>query len=169
MALIVEDGSNVPNANTYVSRTDVIAYASARGVTLPSTDNTDILIIKAMDYLAVFDHQWVGEWQYEEQALGWPRKGRDNNGVPLIDGVIPRGITTALCQLVLHVEKGVDLTPTTTAQDAFIKREKVDVIETEYSEAVALVMLGQLPDMPLVKAQLDPYLDAGVTLRTRRV
>ena len=52
MTLIVETGSIVSGANTYVDLADVRAFASARGITV-STDDTTLeqQIIKAMDYV----------------------------------------------------------------------------------------------------------------------
>jgi hypothetical protein len=169
MALIVEDGTIIAGANSYVSRTDIIGYASARGIILADDDATDVLAIKAMDYLALFDDQWKGSRVTPEQDLAWPRKNARTSAGTLSPEMIPTALVRAQCELCLIANAGNVLLPTTTAENAFIKKEKVDVIETEYSEAVALKMLGQLPQMPLVDAMLKPLLDVSVGLKTRRV
>jgi hypothetical protein len=173
MALIVEDGSIVPNADSYVSRTDVIAYALKRGITLPATDATDVMVIKAMDYLSYFDAKWLGE-QVEPgvQSLAWPRKnvwiGFSHVAFP--EDEIPNQLVRALCELTLQVNAGVNLLPTLTGETQFVTREKVDVIETEYSEAVALQVMGMLPNMPLVEAMLTPLMSTGAgRLRSVRI
>ena len=52
MALIIEDGSIVEDANSFTTDAEFVAYADARGYTLPDTESVrDQLQIKAMDYL----------------------------------------------------------------------------------------------------------------------
>ena len=172
MALIKEDGSIVPGANTYVLRAEAITYALDRGITLPDTNATDAMIFGAMDYLAIFDAKWKGEpVDPASQSLAWPRKDvyLPAAWVALPDDIIPGQIVRAQCELILQINKGVDLLPTVSGADAFVTREKVDVIETEYSEAIALELLGSLPDMPLVNALLEPLMVVGGRLRTVRV
>lgn len=174
MALIVEDGSIVENADTYVTRADAIAYALRRGVVLPDTEATDIQIIKAMDYLAMFDTKWLGQQvNPATQYLAWPRSGVfiGFSHVAFPSDDIPNQLIKAQCELVLQVNAGIDLMPTVSASAAFVKREKVDVIETEYSEAIALALLNELPNMPLVDAYLSPLLDqgGGIRIRTLRI
>lgn len=172
MALIKETGAIIDGANTYVSRAELISYAALRGVTLADVDATDVLAIKAMDYLALFDTKWKGELvDPGVQSLAWPRKGvyPVNSSTQFPDDQIPGQIQRAQCELALNVNAGTILLPTTSAETAFIKKEKVDVIETEYSEAVALKLMGLLPQMPLVDALLAGWLKDVGTLRTVRV
>lgn len=171
MALIVEDGSIVANANSYNSRADIIAYAAARGVVLADDDTTDVLAIKAMDYLALSDNDWKGEPVSPTQSLAWPRKGAIPTGsrTAFPDNAIPVQVKKAQCELAVIANSGVALIPTTSAETAFVTREKVDVIETEYSEAIALKLMGSLPDMPSIDALLSPWLRAVGYLTTVRV
>lgn len=172
MALTVEDGSIVPNADSYISQGDVIAYAAKRGVTLPATDATDVMVIKAMDYLAYFDANWKGE-EVEPgvQTLAWPRKNVwiGHSHVVYPSDQIPNQLVRAVAELTMKVNEGIDLLPTLEGSTAFVTREKVDVIETEYSEAVALQVMGMLPNMPLVEAMLTPLFQSAGLLRTVRI
>lgn len=171
MALVVEDGSIVVGANSYVTRSELIAYALARGVTLADDDGTDVLAIKAMDFLALTATRWRGEPTSEEQELDWPRRGAipegGNNAFP--DTKIPKEIIKAQMELAIVANSGVTLIPTTSGETAFVTKEKVDVLETEYSEAVALALMGKLPDMPNVTALLSKWIKASLSLTTRRV
>lgn len=172
MPLIVENGDIVANANSYVSRADLIAYAMLRGVVLPNTDATDVLAIKGMDYLALFDQEWRGaEVEPGVQPLAWPRMNVYPNGntPAYADDAVPPSIVRAQCELAMNVNAGTILLPTTSAQTAFITKEKVDVIETEYSEAIAIRLMGMLPQMPLVSSLLSPWLKPAGFLKTRRV
>lgn len=172
MALIVEDGSIITGANSYVSRQLLIDYAAARGITLTDVDATDVFAIKAMDYLSMYDTKWKGE-QVEPgvQNLAWPRKNvfLGSSWVAFDPTFIPNQLVRAQLELALQSQKGIDLVPTTDASTAFIKREKVDVIETEYSEAIALQLLGQLPRFPIVDALIEPLMAAVPLLKTVRV
>lgn len=49
--LVVEDGSGVTGANTYVDRADAIVYAADRGVTLADDATTDAALLNGMAYL----------------------------------------------------------------------------------------------------------------------
>lgn len=172
MALIVEDGSIVAGADSYISRVDVIAYAAKRGVTLADDDTTDQKVIKAMDYLAYYDGRWKGEQvEPDVQSLAWPRKYAyiGSGYSPFPDDQIPANLVKATAELTMHVNAGVNLLPTVSGDTAFVTREKVDVIETEYSEAVALAVMGSLPTMPLVESLLSGLLNYGSGLRTVRI
>ncbi len=52
MALVIEDGSIVENANSYATDTEFVAYAKERGLTIPSTSSDrSILLVLAKDYI----------------------------------------------------------------------------------------------------------------------
>ena len=52
MALIIENGSIVDNANSFVTAAEMVAYAALRGVTITADTTTqEQQIILAMDYL----------------------------------------------------------------------------------------------------------------------
>lgn len=188
--LIVEDGSIVPDANSYASVETIYNYAYMRGVNLapvspgsppPSPeplpydpDKIAIMAINAMDYLEALKYQWKGERVSPSvQRLSWPRKNVYVDGVLLPSNEIPSDLVAAQCQLVMQINAGVSLLPTTgggsQASAAFITREKIGPIETEYSEAVRLAA-GSLPVMPAVDALLGALLlNTGYRLRTRRI
>ena len=67
--IIVEDGSVVAGANSYVTEAELTTYAADRGITL--TAATDVLLIKAMDYIESLS--FIGTKFSEGQSLQWPR------------------------------------------------------------------------------------------------
>lgn len=73
MALIIEDGTGVAGANSYVTVAEFEAYALERGVTLTGTPTSEQLLIRAMDYLESLSY--IGEIASMGQALQWPRYG----------------------------------------------------------------------------------------------
>lgn len=78
MTLIVEDGSNVANANSYLSLTDIRAYATSRGITLPVDALLEPMVFKSMDYIESVGSNFQGTPRYTApdytaQSLQWPR------------------------------------------------------------------------------------------------
>lgn len=163
MALIVETGAIVDNANSYVDLAYARAYATARGLTLSAVDATlEAQLITAMDYLESLRSQYQGA---KIGGLQWPRYGVFIDGVELASNTIPRELKDAQCRLAFEVSNGVDLMPTTSGK--FAKREKVGELEVEYSEGLST---SQQPSFTVVDNLLAPLLKQGsFRLTTLRV
>lgn len=168
MALIVEDGSIVANANSYATRAYIIAYAAMRAVTLPDTVATDANAIAGMDYLLRYNSRWKGE-EIEPgvQTLAWPRKRVCVGSYHFPEDEIPASLMDAQSQLAIYSSQGISLLPV-SGQSSFIKREKLGPLETEYSEAVQLVA-GSTPTLPAIEGLLSGLLDFAGRLRTVRI
>lgn len=122
MALIVEDGTGVPNADSYVSLSDATAYCAAMGhsawATASATDQESALR-RATQYLDT-RYRYAGNRITTTQALEWPRTIRQ---WPL------RSIRDACCELAL---RALDGELYTDAGDAPVTRETVGPITMEY-------------------------------------
>jgi hypothetical protein len=153
MALIIEDGSLVANANSYVTLSEVRAYADARGIILPLADvDLEPLIIKASDYIESISN-FKGDKVEANQSLNWPR-ANVSIGLSVVNPtIIPSQIKKAQLQLTMHSNDNVDLNPITTGN--FVVREKIGPIETQYSEKLNTDLA---PQLPLVEALLTPLL-----------
>jgi len=121
--IIVEDGSGVAGANSYISEADLLSYATDRGTTLSTA--TDVLILRSMDYIEM--QRFIGVKAKDDQSLEWPRadlyKYKSNE--------IPAELIKAQFALCVQIDIGNDpLSP----GDRQTKREKVDVIEVEYMD-----------------------------------
>ena len=181
MALVIEDGTGLGNANSYVDAATARDYASARGVSLPAADaDVEKLLVQAMDYLEAQRARYQGTKTWPvgtaehpaAQALQWPRTGVIIDcSYTLPDNVIPTELKSAQCQLAMEVFAGNELMPSTDGK--VVKREKVDVIETEYMTGQDMGTAGTpRPSFPAVDALLEPLFTAcggGFFLRTRRV
>lgn len=159
VTLIVEDGSIVPGANSFVSEDQIVAYAAARGVTLPFStdpekDKVAILGIKAMDY------EWIMPWKGElvdvNQTTPWPRKNVTLPTMAWPDDAIPPAVIESQFQLTLLANAGTVLIPTSTGSGMLIK-EKIGPIENVYSEKVGVSTDG-MPIFPGISALLEPWL-----------
>jgi hypothetical protein len=161
MALIIEDGTGKEDAQSYITAGQARVYAQARGVTLSGTDSVvEAQLVNAMDYLQS-KGPYKGKKTYPAvQALLWPRTCAEIDGEEYPDDSIPSGLKSAQAQLVIEQANGNDLMPSSNGQ--IVKREKVDVIETEYMTGTETGSSGG-PEMsfPKVDALLAPLIDGG--------
>jgi hypothetical protein len=136
MALIVEDGSGVAGAVSYVEVAEADAYHLARGNgdwALASVADREAALVRGTMFVDGF--RFVGVRAGRGQGLGWPREGAvDGDGLVIGDDEIPAEVREAVCEAALRelADPGV-LSGDESAQGA-VKRERVDVIETEYFE-----------------------------------
>lgn len=171
MALTIEDGTGKADATSYVTAAEARAYAAARGVTLDANDAVvEPLLVQAMDYLEALIYK--GHRTFPDvQALSWPRTCVVIDGVKVpVSGAssIPRQLKAAQMQLSIEASNGIDLMPTTDGR--VVKREKVDVIETEYMTNTDLGVGGLPgPSFAKVDALLAGLLATGGMFQTVRV
>lgn len=153
--LIVEDGSNVSNSNTYVTADQFVQYCSDRGIVMDPNAAVQYIIL-AMDYIENVDY--IGMKSNQTQSLQWPRQaaflftsyygyggGLTNfgyygygfypgqifiDGYPVATNVIPDLLQLAEMECALQVFLGND-------PDQNIPRktimEKVGSVEVQYS------------------------------------
>ena len=131
MTIIVEDGSIVENANSYMSVAEIKTFAEDRGYTLPATDpEIEKLVIRSMDYLESLSDKYLGSKTEVEQELQWPRTSVFIDGFEVHANFIPPALKRALAQAVVDSQSGELMSAPTPA----VKKQKVDVIETEFFE-----------------------------------
>ena len=77
MTLIVETGTNVPGAESYVSVADCAAYATARGFTFTADAAGEAALRRATAYIdTTYQSRFPGLRTYRrQQSLEWPRSG----------------------------------------------------------------------------------------------
>lgn len=103
MSLIVEDGTDVPNAESYVQATDLDTYCTAFGLTnIPSASQEPFLRRAAQAMEAM---RWMGTPTYQDQALQWPRMAVFARSAinPLPQNTIPQDIQRGQMQLALDL------------------------------------------------------------------
>lgn len=158
MALVIENGSLVAGANSYVEVEEARAYADARASTFTGDDaEVEAALIVAMDFLESLRAQYQGsKVDPAGQSLQWPRTGVVIDGWQVPITHIPKELKAAQCQLALESAAGTDLMPTGDGREVI--REKVDVLETEYAPGA-----GGAPQPYLAKvmAFLEPLISTG--------
>lgn len=130
MALVIEDGTGVANATSFVTVDEYKAWLQARGYTVPADDAIEPLAIKAMDYLATREDELDGDRLFDTQSLPFPRTGAYLRNVLVEDGDIPAEVKTLQFAIMYAIQQGINFFPTTG--DRTIKRKKVGPLETEW-------------------------------------
>lgn len=118
--MIVEDGTNVSNSNSYVS----VEYADQYFSTFNNTDwnGTDddkmyalIQATQAIDLL--YGQQYASFPMYSDQSLLFPRMSMVINYIQIIaQNTIPRQLKNAVCEVALMVLQGEDVFPTANTE-----------------------------------------------------
>ncbi len=136
MSLVVEDGSGMSNAESYVSVNDVTAYNDAHNAvaawTSADTTARERALRLATQYLeATYNQRWLGERLTETQALAWPRSCVWLDGYVVDDGDMPRALLDATCELALRAIVSPLINDLTEPGMVDLDRVKVGPIEVE--------------------------------------
>lgn len=167
MSLIVEDGTIVTNAESYISVAAADTYHTSRGAAswllLTVTDKENALR-RATDFMVGrYRLRWKGARTTFRQALDWPRQGVVTDdfagsaspgyyGFFLPYDQIPKEVTRACAELALRAASG----PLLEDQEQKVIQETVGPITTKYDpNAPALVKYTQVDEM------LSVYLGRG--------
>lgn len=171
MALIVEDGTGLATAESFVSVADASAYHTARGnaawAALASDTVREQCLRRATDYIGeAYRLRWKGVRGSVTQALDWPRSLVERpdygyagiNGYTTISGnyyfpsnEVPVEVQRACAELALKASTSTLFED----QGVPVIREKVGPIETEYASGVT-----QGVRYAAIDAMLAPFLRA---------
>ena len=165
MALIIEDGTLVANADSYATLAVARAFATKRNLVPEPTDIAlEANLITAMDFIESHRGRFKGVIVAETQALQWPRKEVYINGFLLAQTIIPQELIDAQCQLAVEINNGVVLFRTVT--EPFIVDQTVGPIRTKYDEKGGGVNSNSLPYVDIF---LDVLLTSSSPLTAIRV
>lgn len=131
MALVVEDGTGLPNATTWATRAELIAWAGARGITIPDDDKSDVNLVKAMDWLST--QSYVGALIAADQGTPFPRLAYVGETDVLLfpSDEVPAKMKRAQLMLATAASQGYELS-TPVAPGPRLKRRKTGPMEREY-------------------------------------
>ena len=128
MALVVEDGTGVEGANSYLTVAELRAFAGDRGLTLPTDSEVEKLLVKATDYLEL--KSYIGDRASDNQGLSWPRT-RDTNPYWQYTNIIPTKLKTAQSLLAFEAMNG-ELSQATRPNEYV--QTKIDVLYIKYAK-----------------------------------
>lgn len=168
MALIVEDGTGLANAESYVSVAFADDYHERYGNAdwaALGTDQKEIALRKATQYLDS-EYSFIGDRKTTTQALEWPRLNGANWYVFSTSDYVYNWpslpLQQACCELALRYGDGS--TPLMPDETRGIKSERVGPIAVEYTDASQNTQFTQVDNM------LRPITRGGRnTIRIERV
>ncbi len=134
MALVIEDGTIVAGANSYITVDEYKSWANARfgsgRTTAPACDpDTEQLILRATDWFE--NNSFQGCKVESDQSLQWPRSWVVIDTFAVESNEIPPEVKTAIYEIAYAEEAGDgQLDPV----EREVKKEKVGDLEVEYMD-----------------------------------
>lgn len=170
--MILEDGTGVPNADSYVTVAEADAYVTARGLGLSWLALDDAAkqayLVRAVDYMAAaYRGRWKGYRRATLQGLDWPRQGVMLTDLPygaLVQyNTIPEEVKRAQIELALRQMTRAD-NPLMQDLERGVLSETVGPLSTTYdTHSPQQTRYAQVDNM------LAPYLaSSGVMVRLGR-
>ena len=164
MALIIEDGSIISGADSYVSLADAQQYLADRalqeGVEQTNPENTDITeqnLRSGCDYINSYRERFKGfKLQPVAVNMQWPRRDVYIDGYLLDEDVIPECIIQAQIESAVEIASGRP--PLETLSTRVLKRKVVGPIEKEWDTTFSSSREQPSFDYRKVKAFLIPVL-----------
>ena len=115
MALIVETGTGLPNADSYITLADARVYAANYGLALPADDaEAEIALREGCQYIELQESRYTGYRVSTSQALAWPRTDAVNGfGAQYPDNVVPIQLGRAQVAAAAEYGAGTDVRAST--------------------------------------------------------
>lgn len=130
MAITVENGTIVTNANSYVSDSDYTTYASQRGYTVGATEaDREAELIKAMDYLESYRDGFKGLKVSGSQSLQWPRYGVWIDSYQIDSNLIPTELKRAQMEAAI-LSRSTSLVPSGSVEN--VQSESIGDLSISY-------------------------------------
>ena len=134
ISFVVEDGTGLPNANSYCGLDYALEYCVSKGYTnwLSLTEDMQkIYIIRGTEFVDNF-YNWKGRRGSQSQSMAFPRLDLYDEDHYEVRGVPDKLKKACIEAAFLNSSSGSDTLFTTKDENGAIKRQKVDSLEVEY-------------------------------------
>lgn len=157
MALIVEDGTGKPDADSYSTAAELVSYAARYGVTIPADEPAQEALLRRAA-LAMDGMKWKGCRANGEQALAWPRRGVNIDGENKPSDYIPARIQYGQMALAGEIHTD-DIDPVDKRRGAITLERVEGAVTREYATIsnTSGRLLPAAPDRPS-RTQFADYL-----------
>lgn len=148
MALIIEDGTGKPDAESYASAEDLAIYAVKFGVVIPA----EVLAQEALlrrSALAMDGMTWKGKKMSSDQALAWPRRGVELDQEIKPDNYLPARIQYGQMALAAEIHQD-DIDPVEKRKGAVLLDRVEGAVTRQYAAipSTSNRLLPAAPDRP---------------------
>lgn len=154
MALIVEDGTGLSNAESFCSVIEASSYFQARGnESWADVENKEAALRKATDYMqGAYRGRWKGYRATQTQALEWPRRNIWFDDLIIQHNSVPVEVRRACAELAL-LSNSADLMPNLERAKSSVTVGPISVQYDSSSE--------EYTRYRNVEALLQPFLNGG--------
>jgi hypothetical protein len=129
MAIVVEDGTLVSGANSYITLDEFQAWADARGIDYGTDYTLSQQLFRATDYFESL--RFKGLKSDELQAMQWPRDQVLIDGYAVESFEIPKEVKIAIYELIkIEIDGDSRLAPS----DREVLSEQIDSIKITYKD-----------------------------------
>jgi len=129
MAIVVEDGTLVSGANSYITLDEFQAWADARGIDYGTDYTLSQQLFRATDYFESL--RFKGLKSDELQAMQWPRDQVPIDGYAVESFEIPKEVKIAIYELIkIEIDGDSRLAPS----DREVLSEQIDSIKITYKD-----------------------------------
>ena len=138
--IVIEDGSVVAGANSYVTMAEYIEYAATLNITVEDSQVYQTQIIEAGQFIDGLENVLKGETTTKTQPMAYPRNNlTDIANWSWDSNEIPTQVKEAQMSLAIDIQSGEDLWNVSQSGATGIKKEEVVgavVVEYAVSDAV---------------------------------
>jgi len=158
MTIIVEDGSNIAGANSYVLLVDARAILNLLGQDLNSVDTiAEQQILNAARHIEAFRQSFKGWKRNGTQSMQWPRLGVVIDGISIDSNIIPQDLIDAQVFAAYEYAQGQILQPSSPNQSV-ASEEVVGAVKVSYFDTGSI---DGSPALVRVNDSLNPLLKSG--------
>jgi len=172
VAITVEDGTVVANANSYTTVAATQAFATARGLLLPTGTGADAaiekLLITAMDYIEGLRAEFQGRKTDKDNPLQWPREGVWVDSFEVEEDEIPTCLVQAQQRLACYAYANDGVLSATSEGRVVVEETVVGATTTRYADHGDSAPQPQFPEADTLLApllQVSLFGGVGVTIR----
>lgn len=157
--LVIEDGSIVAGANSYVTDEEFKAYTDLNNYDIPATQpDREALLARAYLYInSTYESRLQGYRVNQEQTGAFPRVGMFAYGRYVNSSSIPNDVKIAQISAALSINDGADTNAFKSDAD-LASFEVVGVYKESYQNGSST---PTIPEMPAVSRYLRPYTKAS--------
>ena len=149
MAIVVEDGTLVSGANSYITLAEFKAWADDRGITYGTDSKISEQLYRAHDYFESL--RFKGLKSDENQTMQWPRDQVLVDGYAVDSNEIPKEVKTSLFELIkIEIDGDSKLAPS----EREVLSEQVDSIKITYKDNAGMKRSTPAPERALRKLVL---------------
>lgn len=170
MALIVEDGTGLQDANSYATMEFADQYNDEYGneewAAATIDEREEALRIGTRDLDLIYGLRWKGRRKTQYQALDWPRTGvYDADNYYVDENSVPLDIQRAAIELGLRHIQGLDIIPDIPGTGTGIKKKRVKAgpVEDE-TEYFGPATPAEVTLFPAVDSYVSQYIESAQLL-----